>query len=158
MNLNSEYWSLGLCCKVGFMLPSRHELQFHMHFLVLFGLSWKKSETSFLNLSLNLSGFFPRCICFSLPGRAWMVGDAISSIWQGRTSDSLLKEAMYQKLSSNPCMFSVIAVGLDDFQFRLWFRGLWGALYSVEGDSFLPQRIVFWVLYSEWIRFFGTRC
>lgn len=48
---------------------------------------------SFELMSLNLPGFFPRCICFSLVGRAWMVGDAVFPIWQG----SLLKEVVHPK-------------------------------------------------------------
>lgn len=40
----------------------------------------------------------------------------------------------------------MIAVGFEDYQFRLQFRGLWQALSCTEGDSVLPQSIAFWVL------------
>lgn len=43
-------------------------------------------------------------------------------------------------------LLSEIAVGLEVFQFRLRLRGLGQALYCIEGDSFLPQRIASWVL------------
>lgn len=77
-----------------------------------------------------------------------MAKEASSPIWQSWVSLSFLEEAVYPELSVIPFVILRDDCWVEDYQFRLQFRGLWQTLSCIEGDSFLPQSIAFWVFCS----------
>lgn len=76
MNLNSEYWSLGLCRKVGFMLFSRHDTSSTCICLFRLAFLGRSQHLPFWTfVSKSMMGFFSRYAGFCLIRSVWMVRD-----------------------------------------------------------------------------------
>lgn len=100
MNLNTEYQSLGICHKVGFMSSRQSQSNIvFLFWLTFFGRS--QNLLFWTRVSKSMMGFFSRCTDVNLIRSMWMVKDSCSPIWQSWVSVSFLEEAVYPKLSSN---------------------------------------------------------